>query len=136
MIDRHNGMKVTQVIKPHSPAATGTITGAVIDTATHRSLEFVINSGDITTTGTTVTPVVKHGTATDSLASAADADLFGTEAAVAALLAGTAGDEVAVRIGYRGKNRYVNLDLVVAGAATGNYGVVAIQQDAMKNPQS
>lgn len=136
MLDAYNGMKVTQVIKPHSPAATGTISGVVIDTAGYRSLTFVVGAGLQTTTGITVTPVITQGSATGSLASAADADLFGTEAAVAALLAGASGASTSARIGYRGKYRYVTCDLIIAGAATGLYHVDAIQMHGSKKPES
>lgn len=132
--DLYNSIKVSKVIAPISPAATGTISGTVIDTSGFRSNTFVISAGAQTTTGITVTPVIKSGTATGSTASAAAAELLGTEAAAA--LDGTAGAGSSSKIGYIGTNRYVTCDLVVTGAATGVYSVQLIQGDPIKSPQS
>ncbi|MES0444974.1 MAG: hypothetical protein ABUJ92_00375 [Desulfobacterales bacterium] len=132
--DLYNNIKVTTVIKAHSPAATGVISGVVIDTAGYRSTTFVVSSGLQTTTGVTVTPIVKSGTATGSLASAAANDLLGTEAAAA--LDGTAGASSSSKVGYRGINQYVTCDLLVAAAATGTYNVTCVQSSAIKGPVS
>ena len=132
--DLYSNIKVSRVISPHSPAATGTISGQVIDTSTFRSTTFVIAAGAQTTTGITVTPVVKSGTATGSLASCAAAELIGTEAGAA--LDGTAGANGVKRIGYQGSDRYVTCDLVVTAAATGLYSVTCVQGDPIKGPQS
>lgn len=132
--DLYSNIKLSKVIAPISPAATGTITGAVIDTANFDSTTFVIASGAQTTTGITVTPVVKSGTATGSLASCAAAELIGTEAGAA--LDGTSGASSVSRIGYKGSDRYVNCDLIVTAAATGVYSVVAVQSHGRTGPQS
>lgn len=132
--DRYNNIKVTRAISPVSPAATGTISSQVIDTSGYAETTFVIAAGAQTTTGITVTPVIKSGTATGSLTSAADTDLLGTEAAAA--LDGTAGANGVKKIGYTGKNRYVACDLVVTAAATGVYSVTCEQSSARKSPVS
>lgn len=132
--DLYSNIKTTRVISPISPAATGTITGQVVDTANFDSNTFVISAGAQTTTGITVTPVVLSGTATGSLASCADAELIGTEAAAA--LSGTAGANSDSKIGYKGSDRYVRCDLIVTAAATGVYSVVAVQGHPRKGPQS
>ena len=133
--DLYNNVKVSSAIDPHSPAATGTITGDnVIDTANFSNTTFVISAGAQTTEGVTVTPVVMSGTVTGTLTSAADADLLGTEAGAA--LDGTAGADSVSKIGYVGTNRYVRLDLIVAEAATGLYQAAAVQAGARKGPQS
>lgn len=134
MKDLYNDVKVVQVIKPHSPAATGTISGAVVDTSGFDNVTFVIMSGLQTTTNLTVTPIVTEGTATDSLTSAANADLLGTEAAAA--LSGTAGASGVSKIGYKGSKRYVTCDLAVANAATGLYSVSAVLGGAREKPQA
>lgn len=133
-IDLYSNTKVSRVISPHSPAATGTISGQVIDAQGFRSTLFVIAAGAQTTTGITVTPVVKSGSATGSLASCDASELIGTEAGAA--LSGTAGANGVKRIGYVGTDRYVTCDLVVTAAATGLYSVTCIQSDAIKGPQS
>lgn len=132
--DLYNNVKVTKVIAPISPAATGTITGTVIDTAGYRSNTFVISAGAQTTTGITVTPVVLSGSVTGTLTSAAGDDLLGTEANAA--LDGTAGAAGVKKIGYIGINRYIRCDLIVLTAATGVYSVNAIQGNPIKAPVS
>lgn len=132
--DLYNNIKVSRVISPVSPAATGTISGQVIDTAGFRSTMFSIAAGAQTTTGITVTPVVKSGSATGSLASCSADELLGTEAAAA--LDGTAGANGTSKIGYIGADRYVTCDLIVTAAATGVYSVTAEQGDAIKGPVS
>lgn len=134
MSDLYNNVKVTPIIAPVSPAATGTISGSVVDTSGYRSNTFVISAGAQTTTGITVTPIVKSGTATGSTASATGTELLGTEAAAA--LDGTGGASSSSKIGYIGSNRYVTCDLAVAGAATGVYSVQLIQADPIQSPQS
>ena len=129
--DTKTGIKRTRVISPVSPAATGTISGQVVDTSGYRSNTFVIAAGAQTTTGITVTPVIKSGSATGSLTSVADANLIGTEAAAA--LSGTAGANGVTTIGYIGSDRYITCNLVVTGAATGVYSVT-LDQGAMKKP--
>lgn len=134
MSDIYSNVKVTRVYGPVAAGTTGTKTGAVIDTAGYRSTTFVIGSGAQTTTGITVTPVVKSGSATGSLASCSDTVLQNTEAAAASTLAGSAGANKRAKIGYIGSDRYVSCNLVVAGAATGVYYIDAIQSDAIKAP--
>jgi len=134
--DLHNNMVPKKVIAPISPAATGTISGTVIDTKNFDSLEFVIMAGAQTTTGITVTPVIKSGTVTGTLTSEADANLIGTEAAAAALLAGASGAAGVAKIGYKGSNRYVTCDLVVTAAASGVYSVGAMKGHPRKAPQT
>jgi len=132
--DLYNNIKVTVGTAPVSPAATGTITGTVIDTSAFHSNTVVISAGAQTTTGITVTPVVLSGTATGSLASCSAAELLGTEAGAA--LDGTAGASSSTKIGYIGTDRYVRCDLVVTAAATGVYSAQWIQSDPRKAPQS
>lgn len=134
--DLHNNVKPVKVIAPISPAATGAISGTVIDLKNFGSVEFVVAAGAQTTTGITVTPVVKHGTVTGTMTSVDDKYLLGTEAAVASALAGASGSGAVSRIGYIGPNRYVTVDLTVTGAATGVYGVVAVKGHPRKAPQS
>lgn len=132
MKDLHNNIKRVRVISPISPAATGTISGQPVDLTGYQGCEFLIDAGAQTTTGITVTPVVKAGAATGSMAAAADADLLGTEAAAA--LDGTAGANSGSKIGYKGIAKYATVDLAVAGAATGTYSVVAVLSGPRKAP--
>jgi hypothetical protein len=132
--DLYSNCKVSRVISPHSPAATGTISGVVIDTSGFRTTTFVIAAGAQTTTGVTVVPIVTSGAATGALTSAAASELIGTEAGSS--LSGAAGADGVTRIGYIGIDRYVTCDLAVAAAATGLYAVTCVQSDPIKGPQA
>lgn len=132
--DLHNNIKVSRAISPQSPTTTGTVTGQIIDRANYPDLEFVIAAGAQTTNGITVVPIVKHGSVTGTLTSASDSDLFNTEAS--ANLSGDAGADGVTKIGYKGSNRYVQLNLAVGTASTGIYSAVAIQSGARKAPVS
>jgi hypothetical protein len=128
MKDLMSKIKVSKVIAPISPAATGTISGSAVDTSGANSVTFVISAGAQTTTGITVTPVVVAGSATGSMTSAPAADLVGTEAGAA--LSGTAGASSSKKIGYIGIARYVSCNLVVTAAATGVYSVQAVTEES------
>lgn len=134
MKDLHNVITPVRVRSPAAAGTTGTKAGVVVDLAGYESCEFIIQSGAQTTEGITVTPIVKSGSATGSLSAVADAQLLGTEAEAAAVLAGAAGANQVARIGYIGSDRYVTCDLVVAGAATGIYGVVCVKGSPRKSP--
>ena len=131
--DLYNEVKVSTVIRPHSPSATGTISGLVIDTAGFSATTFVLEAGNQTTANLTVTPIIKSGSATDALTSCADTVLLGTE--TAGNLSGTAGQNEVRKIGYIGSDRYVTCDLAVVNAATGTYAVQAVQSSSRKQPQ-
>lgn len=133
-MDLHNNVEVSRVISPHSPSTTGVIAGQVIDTAGFRSNEFVISTGVSTDNAITVTPIVLSGTATNSLTSASDSDLLGTEAGAA--LDGNANINSVSKIGYTGVNRYIRCDLDITDAATGLYAVTCFQSDPVKGPVS
>jgi hypothetical protein len=124
--DLHNNVKAMLALAPVALGATGANNGRIIDRKGYGGVEFTALYGDITTTGTVVTPVVMEGDATGSLASVADADLIGTEAqaglAAGARASGT-GKLVAKRIGYKGSKRYVRLSL--NGTGTTSAGIVA-----------
>ena len=133
-MDLMSNVKVVPVIAPASPAATGTISGLVIDTSGFNSHTFVLTSGLQTTTGITVVPIVTSGSTTDALTPEIDDNLIGTEAE--ANLSGAVGASKATKIGYIGSNRYVTCDLAVAAGATGLYGVSCIQGTPIRGPQS
>lgn len=128
MSDLYSNVKITRVISPIS-ITTGVTSGQAVDTAAYRSTTFVIAAG---VTSSIATPIIKSGTASGSLASAANADLIGTEAA--AIISAT-GDNSQSKIGYKGSNRYVTCDLSLS-AGTGVYSVTCIQSDAIKGPVS
>lgn len=125
--DLHDNVKTKLAIAPVALGATGNNAGRIIDRAGYGGVEFVVIYGAITTTGTVVTPIVKEGDATGSMTSVADADLIGTET-LAGLAASTdrtseSGKLVTKRIGYKGKKRYVSIDL--NGTGVTSVGIVA-----------
>lgn len=119
--DLHNNVKQKLALSPVAAGATGTSTGKIIDRQGYGGVEFLIGYGAITTTGSSVTVVVKEGDVTGTLTSVADADLVGTET-LAGLAAGArtsgTGQQVVKRIGYRGNKRYVQVNLTNAGTTS------------------
>lgn len=120
--DLHDNVKQTLAIIPAAIGANATKTGAIIDRQGYGGVEFIVNYGSVTTTGTVVTLVMKEGDVTGTLTSVADADMLGTET-LASLLAATprtAGTtkEVAKRVGYKGTKRYVQLNAVQTGVTS------------------
>lgn len=133
-MDIHNNIKYVVAVQPYDPSATGTKTGIVIDRLGFDSVEFVHAVGAIAATAFTATPVIFEGAATGTLTSVADGDLLGTE--VGARLSGGTTDNKTGKIGYRGTKRYVRMDLIVAGAATGFHAAICALGGASKGPQS
>lgn len=133
MHDLSNNVKLASVLAPVSPSATGTESGTVVDRSGFNSVTFVIHNGAVTSTGFSLTPIVKSGSATGSLSAVADADLIGTEAG--ATISGGASDGQIAKIGYIGTDRYVTIDLVVAGTATGVHSAAAILGAPINAPQ-
>jgi len=138
MKDLHNNVASKLVVIPVAIGANATKTGLVVDRQGFGGVEFHIAYGSVTTTGTVVAVVVKEGSVTGALTSVADADLLGTEAlaglAAGARVAGT-GKEVAKRVGYRGVERYVSLNVVSTGVTSaGTVGVIAVLHDPFNAP--
>lgn len=132
MKDLFHDIEIKKVIAPISPAATGTISGTVIDRQNAGNVTFIISNGAATTTNISVTPVVKEGSTTGTLTSVANADLIGTESG--ATFSGTGDAGKCAKIGYIGNERYVTVDLVVANAATGVHSVAAVLGAKRKKP--
>lgn len=121
MRDLHNNVDIIASIAPVAVGTTGTgQTGVIVDTRGYDAVEFALSYGAITATAATFTPVILHGDATGSMASAADTDLLGTEAA-AGLAAATRTDgsteKVTKRLGYIGGKRYVQAKIVSTATA-------------------
>lgn len=124
--DLHSNIKAKPAIDAVAAGATGTTSGRIIDRQGYGGVEILYEYGNVTTTGTVVTAIIKEGDATGSLTSVADADLIGTEAEVSlaagARTSGT-GKYVTKRIGYKGDARYVQACFVNSG--TTSAGLVA-----------
>jgi len=130
----HYNIKTSVAVQPWDPSATGVKTGIVIDRAGFDNVEFVMLNGAIAAAGFVLTPIIFAGATSGSMASVADDDLLGTEAA-AALSAGSS-DNMTGKIGYTGSLRYVRMDLNVVGAATGFHAGLCILSGQRKGPQS
>jgi hypothetical protein len=125
--DLHNNIKQVLAVAPVTLGATGANTGRVIDTKGYTGVEFLLEYGAITTTGTVVTAVLYEGDTTGALASVADTSLIGTEA-LASLLASSdrtsgSGKLVTKRLGYKGNKRYLRLNM--NGTGTTSAGIIA-----------
>jgi len=120
-MELHSNIKQVQAIIPAAIGANATKTGAIVDRQGYGGVEFLVDYGSVTTTGSIVTLVMKEGDVTGTLTSVADADMLGTEA-LASLLAGAraagTGKEVSKRVGYKGNKRYVQLNAVQTGTTS------------------
>lgn len=132
-MDLHNNIKTKVAVAPFDPTGTGVKTGIVIDRSGFDSVEFVSLNAAVSTAGFKLTPIIMHGTASDSLASAADTDLIGTEAG--AELSGGSSDNMTGKVGYIGTKKWVRMDLNVQGAATGVHAGLCILGNPRKGPQ-
>jgi hypothetical protein len=115
--DLHHNIKQSLAIIPAAIGTNATKAGPIIDRQGYGGVEFLIDYGSVTTTGTIVTALLKEGDVTGTLTSVADDDMLGTEA-LASLLAGAR----AAGTG-KGNKRYVQLSLVQTG--TTSVGAVA-----------
>lgn len=137
----HDNIRTKNVVTAAAIGANATKSGIVIDRQGYGGVEFLLTYGSVTTTGSVVTPVVKDGDVTGTLASVADTYLLGTEAlsALPAATPRTAGStkEVTKRIGYVGVKRYVTVDMVQTGVTSvGVVGVAAILHSPGVAPQA
>lgn len=117
MKDMHSNIKVLHAITPQAVGASGIAGGklsGILDRRGFESAEFIFSYGTSASAADTITPVIYEAAATgDSFTSVADADLIGTEAAIALSAAGSS------KLGYRGNKRYLKIRLYGTGHATG-----------------
>ena len=121
-----------------SPAAiTATTAGQIIDMQGYEAVLFVVASGTVTTGD--YTPHLEHGSAANlsDAADVTDADMLpvgtGQEAA---RIYEDADDDTVVKLGYRGKLRYVRCNLTEAGTANALMACIALQFPAARRPVS
>lgn len=135
--DLHNNIKQVLALAPVTLGATGANAGRIIDTKGYTGVEFLLEYGAITTTGTVVTALLKEGDTTGALTSVADTDLIGTET-LASLVASSdrasgTGKLLTKRLGYKGNKRYLQLSM--NGTGTTSAGIVAASA-ILFNPES
>jgi len=120
-VDIHTDLLVKPAIDP--AVYSSTQVGDIIDTLGAEGLEFIIQSG-VMTTGSFV-PKIEDGD-NSALSDAADVDatlLIGT---IAAATFGTTDDGATKKIGVVSHKRYVRLTLTDDGTADGLIGAVAV----------
>lgn len=126
--DLHNSMKQVLALAPVTLGTTGANVGRIVDRKGYGGVEFILEYGAITTTGTNNVPILKEGDVTSSLTSVADTDLIGTEALAGIAASATARASgttklVSKRLGYKGTKRY--LQLTIGHTGTTSVGIVA-----------
>jgi hypothetical protein len=138
MLDLHNKIVIDHALTPAAAGTTGTGRSSdIIDRKGYDGVEFAMHYGVAAATGYAVAVIVKEGDATGAMTSVADADLLGTEALAGLAIQATSrtsgvGQNVAKRIGYKGLKRYVQVDMVNTGAATGITGATIM----LYNPEA
>jgi hypothetical protein len=137
MRDLHNKIDAERIIAPQAKTTVAATVGKVIDLKGYEGCEIIIDYGTISGVTATLTPVVKDGDATGSLASVADTYLLGTEAG-AGIASGTrtsnANKNVSKRIGYIGLKRYLSVDVVSTVTAATIIAVTAIKHTPSRQP--
>jgi hypothetical protein len=129
--DSTTNQKVSVAIGPTDGAAiqVGPTVGAIIDTRAFGSLDFVIQSGTITTGD--FTAVLEEG----DEANLSDATVVSAEETIGALPQFLVGeDDVAKHVGSIGKKRYQRLSLLGADTPLGDMSAVAVQGHARDEP--
>jgi hypothetical protein len=111
--DLYHDCQVTSAFNSATIGSDTTTNGVIVDTAGFEALTFSVQSGAITDGAYTVT--MAHSDASD---------LSGSEAVPADEVLGSiafalAEDNVAKRIGYIGKKRYVRISIVSTGTTSG-----------------
>jgi hypothetical protein len=140
----HSNIKVLRAIEPKAVGTTGPTNGSlspILDRRGYDSAEFVILHGTAGATGDTTTPVVLESDTAVSgdFTSVADADLLGTEAGAGLPAEATArtsgvGKNIATKLGYIGRKRYLRLRLYGTAHATGIVAAALVLSNAERAP--
>lgn len=138
MRDLHNMIDAERSIAPVAKTTIAATVGKVVDLKGYEGCEFIISYGSITATDATLTPIIKDGDATGSLASVADTYLLGTESG-AGIAAGTprtsnSNKNVTKRIGYIGTKRYVNCSITSTVTAATIVSAIVIKGYPSRQP--
>lgn len=141
-LDIHNNIKAVHALSPQAAGTTGTgLSSDIVDRKGYEGVEIIVHHGTSVATDYANTLVVLEGDTTGAMTSVADADLIGTEAGASLPVQATArtsgaGLNVAKRIGYKGRKRYVQFKQVNVGAATGIVGGVVLLHTPDSGPVS
>tara|TARA_R110000850_G_scaffold115092_3_gene230098 strand:- start:1082 stop:1492 length:411 start_codon:yes stop_codon:yes gene_type:complete len=113
LFDLHDNCEVANALDSATISSDTTTNGEIVDTAGYHGLELVLKSGVITDGAYTVTLTHGDNAALSDGATVVAADLLGSIAFAATE------DNVAKRVGYIGKKRYVRLNVVSTGTSSG-----------------
>lgn len=129
LFDLHHNCDVANALNSQTISSDTTTNGVIIDMQGYHGLEFILKSGTITDGAYTV--ALQHGDDSGlSDAAAVDAD----EVLGSIAFADTE-DNVAKRIGYIGKKRYVRMNVVSTGTTSGGvFDGVAVQFSPFSAP--
>lgn len=116
-LDNVNDFSVAQSLVPAARTAAGNGTG--VDLAGYNAAAVIITSGVITD-GTLYTFEVQESDDNSTFTAVADADLIGTEPALAA-----SDDNVVREVGYKGIKRYIRVAITGATGSPATGGVFA-----------
>ncbi len=116
-LDNVNDISVAQSLVP--AARTAAANGTGVDLAGYNAAAVVITSGTITD-GTLYTFEVQESDDNSAFTAVADADLIGTEPALAAT-----DDNVVREIGYKGIKRYIRVAIAAVTGSPSTGGVFA-----------
>lgn len=136
MRDLHNNLQVVQALNSALTTATTDTAGAAIDRRGYDSVEFIAQTGVITTTTASIAMRVQESdTATASdFTDVAAADLIGTAADFSFTAGAASVANVVRKIGYNGMKRYVRVVRTGAASATGIVGAVAVLFNSNRQP--
>lgn len=132
MKDLHNNVKVVQALNSALTTATTDTAGAAVDRQGYESVEFIAQTGVVTTTTVSIAMRVQESdtsTASD-FTDVAAADLIGTTADFSFTAGATSIANDVRKIGYRGNKRYVRVVRTASATATGIVGAVAVLSKA------
>lgn len=138
MRDLHSNISQVRCISPQAKTTIAATVGKVVDLKGYEGAEIIISYGSITATSATLTPIVKDGAVTGTLASVADTYLLGTEAG-AGIAAGTprtsnSNKNVTKRLGYIGNKRYLNVEVTSTVTAATIISVDVIRGRSSRAP--
>lgn len=113
LFDLHNNCEVANALDSQTISSDTTTNGEIVDVAGFHGIEFILKSGTVTDGAYTVTLTEGDDAALSDGATVAAADLLGSIAFAAA------DDNVAKRVGYIGKKRYVRMNVVSTSTTSG-----------------
>lgn len=130
-VDIHNETTPAVAFKTEAIATDTTTAGEIIDTQGFAAIEFIMQSGTLTTG--TYTPLIEEGddSALSDAAAVADDFLTNTEASAAFAVTD---DDTVKSIGYVGHKRYVRLSIVSAASAAGTMSAVCVKGAQFRKP--